>query len=360
MLVDKLQVIEDKFMDLEQRISDPEVIARQDEWRKLTRQHAQLSETVETFRTYKKVLSGIDEAMEVIEDKSMDEEFREMAQEELKELKPQKEELEEKLQVLLLPKDPNDDKNIIIEIRGGAGGDEAALFAGDLFRMYTKYAESQGWRCEIIDANEPELGGFKEVIFSVDGENVYSKMKFESGVHRVQRVPATETQGRVHTSTVTVAVLPEMEDVDIEVNEKDLKIDTYRASGAGGQHINKTDSAVRITHIPTGMVVECQDERSQHKNKAKALSVLASRLVQQEQEKLAQEQADTRRNLLGSGDRSDKIRTYNYPQGRVTDHRINLTIYRLDEVMNGKIDDLIQPIITEYQADQLAALSEQN
>ena len=343
MLVDKLQVIEDKFMDLEQRISDPEVIARQDEWRKLTRQHAQLSETVETFRTYKKVLSGIDEAMEVIEDKSMDEEFREMAQEELKELKPQKEELEEKLQVLLLPKDPNDDKNIIIEIRGGAGGDEAALFAGDLFRMYTKYAESQGWRCEII--------------FSVDGENVYSKMKFESGVHRVQRVPATETQGRVHTSTVTVAVLPEMEDVDIEVNEKDLKIDTYRASGAGGQHINKTESAVRITHLPSGIVVACQDQRSQLQNREKAMRVLRAKLQDQAEQEAISSMAADRKSQVGTGDRSERIRTYNYPQGRVTDHRINLTLYKLDAILNGDLDEIIQAL---NAADQAAKMQEAN
>ena len=349
MLVDKLQVIEDKFMDLEQRISDPEVIARQDEWRKLTRQHAQLSETVETFRTYKKVLAGIDEAMEVIEDKSMDEEFREMAQEELKELKPQKEELEEKLQILLLPKDPNDDKNIIIEIRGGAGGDEAALFAGDLFRMYTKYAESQGWRCEIIDANEPELGGFKEVIFSVDGENVYSKMKFESGVHRVQRVPATETQGRVHTSTVTVAVLPEMEDVDIEVNEKDLKIDTYRASGAGGQHINKTESAVRITHLPTGIVATSQDGRSQHDNRDKAMKALVARVYDYFQSQQTEAIDSERKSKVGTGDRAEKIRTYNYPQNRVTDHRIGLTIQQLDRIIEGKLDDIITALINEDQ-----------
>jgi len=357
MLVDKLQVIEDKFMDLEQRISDPEVIARQDEWRKLTRQHAQLSETVETFRTYKKVLAGIDEAMEVIEDKSMDEEFREMAQEELKELKPQKEELEEKLQILLLPKDPNDDKNIIIEIRGGAGGDEAALFAGDLFRMYTKYAESQGWRCEIIDTNEPELGGFKEVIFSVDGENVYSKMKFESGVHRVQRVPATETQGRVHTSTVTVAVLPEMEDVDIEVNEKDLKIDTYRASGAGGQHINKTESAVRITHLPSGIVVACQDQRSQLQNREKAMRVLRAKLQDQAEQEAISSMAADRKSQVGTGDRSERIRTYNYPQGRVTDHRINLTLYKLDAILNGDLDEIIQAL---NAADQAAKMQEAN
>lgn len=357
MLVDKLQVIEDKFMDLEQRISDPEVIARQDEWRKLTRQHAQLSETVETFRTYKKVLAGINEAMEVIEDKSMDDEFREMAQEELKDLKPQKEELEEKLQILLLPKDPNDDKNIIIEIRGGAGGDEAALFAGDLFRMYTKYAESQGWHCEIIDTNEPELGGFKEVIFSVDGENVYSKMKFESGVHRVQRVPATETQGRVHTSTVTVAVLPEMEDVDIEVNEKDLKIDTYRASGAGGQHINKTESAVRITHLPSGIVVACQDQRSQLQNREKAMRVLRAKLQDQAEQAAISSMAADRKSQVGTGDRSERIRTYNYPQGRVTDHRINLTLYKLDAILNGDLDEIIQAL---NAADQAAKMQEAN
>ena len=357
MLVDKLQVIEDKFMDLEQRISDPEVIARQDEWRKLTRQHSQLSETVETFREYKKVLQGLEEAMEVIEDKSMDEEFREMAQEELKELKPQKEELEEKLQILLLPKDPNDDKNIIIEIRGGAGGDEAALFAGDLFRMYTKYAESQGWRCEIIDSNVPELGGFKEVVFSVDGESVYSKMKFESGVHRVQRVPTTETQGRVHTSTVTVAVLPEMEDVDIEINDKDLKIDTYRASGAGGQHINKTESAVRITHLPTGIVVACQDQRSQLQNREKAMRVLRAKLQDKAEQEATASMAADRKSQVGTGDRSERIRTYNYPQGRVTDHRINLTLYKLDAILNGDLDEIIQAL---NAADQAAKMQEAN
>ena len=358
MLVDKLQVIEDKFMDLEQRISDPEIIARQQEWQKLTRQHASLTDTVETFRTYKKVLSGLDEAMEVLEDKSLDEDFRAMAQEELKELKEQREKLEEKLHILLLPKDPNDDKNIIIEIRGGAGGDEAALFAGDLFRMYTKYAETQGWKCDIIDANEPELGGFKEVVFSVDGDSVYSKMKFESGVHRVQRVPATETQGRVHTSTVTVAVLPEMEEVDVEINEKDLQIDTYRASGAGGQHVNKTDSAIRIVHIPTGIVVECQDERSQHKNRARAMSLLATKLKTMQEEAAHKSISDERRNLVGSGDRSERIRTYNYPQGRMTDHRINLTLYSLDAIMQGDLDGILQPLANEYQADQLAAIAD--
>ena len=342
MLVDKLQVIEDKFMDLEQRISDPEVIARQDEWRKLTRQHSQLSETVETFREYKKVLQGLEEAMEVIEDKSMDEEFREMAQEELKELKPQKEELEEKLQILLLPKDPNDDKNIIIEIRGGAGGDEAALFAGDLFRMYTKYAESQGWRCEIIDSNVPELGGFKEVVFSVDGESVYSKMKFESGVHRVQRVPTTETQGRVHTSTVTVAVLPEMEDVDIEINDKDLKIDTYCASGAGGQHINKTDSAVRMTHKPTGIVVQCQTQRSQMQNREQALRLLRAKLFELELEK----QAELKEQIGGTYQAIEwgsQIRSYVFhPYNLVKDHRTSVETGNVQAVMDGNLDPFIE------------------
>ena len=359
MLVDKLQVIEDKFMDLEQRISDPEMIAKQAEWQKLTRQHASLTETVETFRRYKKVLAGIDEAMEVLDDKSMDEELRELAQEELKEYKAEKEELEEKLHILLIPKDPNDDKNVIIEIRGGAGGAEAALFAGDLFRMYTKYAETQGWRTEIISANEPELGGFKEVVFQVDGQSAYSKMKFESGVHRVQRVPATETQGRVHTSTVTVAVLPEVEEVDIQINEKDLKIDTFRASGAGGQHINKTESAVRITHIPTGTVVECQDQRSQMKNREKAMKVLAARL-QDEADRAAQASvAADRKAQVGTGDRSERIRTYNYPQGRVTDHRINLTLYKLDQVLNGDMEELINALTAADQAAKMQAEGQQ-
>lgn len=355
MLVDKLQVIEDKFMDLEQRISDPEMIAKQDEWQKLTRQHASLTETVETFRRYKKVLAGMEEAMEVLDDKSMDEEFRELAQEEFKEYKAEKEELEEKLNILLIPKDPNDDKNVIIEIRGGAGGDEAALFAGDLFRMYTKYAETQGWKVDIISANEPELGGFKEVVFQIDGMNAYSKMKFESGVHRVQRVPATETQGRVHTSTVTVAVLPEVDEVDVQINPKDLKIDTFRASGAGGQHINKTESAIRITHLPTGTVVECQDQRSQLKNKERALKVLAARLQDAAEQEAAASVAADRKAQVGTGDRSERIRTYNYPQGRVTDHRINLTLYKLDAVLNGDLDELINALTAADQAAKMQA-----
>ena len=321
MLVDKLQVIEDKFLDLEQRISDPDVIARQEEWRKLTRQHASLTDTVNTFRQYKQVLAGIEEALEVLGDKSLD------------------------------------DKNIIVEIRGGAGGDEAALFAGDLFRMFTKYAETQGWRCTIIDANEPELGGFKEVVFSIEGDSVYSKLKFESGVHRVQRVPDTESSGRIHTSTVTVAVLPEAEDIDIEINEKDLEIDTYRASGAGGQHINKTESAVRITHKPSGIVVACQDERSQLKNREKAMRVLRAKLQDKAEQEATSAMAADRKSQVGTGDRSERIRTYNYPQGRVTDHRINLTLYKLNAVLNGDMDELIQALIT---AEQAAKMQEAN
>ena len=357
MLVDKLQVIEDKFLDLEQRISDPDVIARQEEWRKLTRQHASLTDTVNTFRQYKQVLDGIEEALEVLGDKSLDEDFRAMAQEELNELKVRRDELEAELHILLLPKDPNDDKNIIVEIRGGAGGDEAALFAGDLFRMFTKYAETQGWRCTIIDANEPELGGFKEVVFSIEGDSVYSKLKFESGVHRVQRVPDTESSGRIHTSTVTVAVLPEAEDIDIEINEKDLEIDTYRASGAGGQHINKTESAVRITHKPSGIVVACQDERSQLKNREKAMRVLRAKLQDKAEQEATSAMAADRKSQVGTGDRSERIRTYNYPQGRVTDHRINLTLYKLNAVLNGDMDELIQAFIT---AEQAAKMQEAN
>jgi len=357
MLVDKLQVIEDKYMGLEQQISDPDMIARQSEWQKLTRQHASLTEIVETFRRYKKVLAGIDESLEILDDKDVDEEFHALAQEELKEYKSEKEELEEKLHILLLPKDPNDDKSVIVEIRGGAGGDEAALFAGDLFRMYTKYAEKQGWRCEIMDSNAPELGGFKEVVFSVDGENAYSKLKFESGVHRVQRVPETESQGRVHTSTVTVAVLPEVEDVDIEINEKDIRVDTYRASGAGGQHINKTDSAIRITHFPSGIVVSCQDQRSQRQNREQAMRFLRAKLQDAADQEAKQQLDSTRKNQVGTGDRSERIRTYNFPQGRITDHRINLTLYKLEQVLSGELDEVIQALVA---ADQAAKMQEAN
>lgn len=357
MLLEKLQAVENKYLDLEQQISDPAMIARQNEWQKLTRQHASLTETIRVFREYKNVVEGINGAIEVIEDSSMDADFKEMAQEELKELKEKKENLEAQLQILLLPKDPNDDKNVIVEIRGGAGGDEAALFAGDLFRMYTRYAEKQGWRCELMDANVPGVGGFKEVIFSITGQGAYSKLKFESGVHRVQRVPTTEASGRIHTSTVTVAVLPEAEDVEIEINESDLKVDRYCASGAGGQHVNKTESAVRITHMPSGVVVACQDERSQIKNREKAMRILRAKLFDLAEQEAAEAIASDRKSQVGTGDRSERIRTYNFPQGRVTDHRINLTLHKLTTILEGYMDELIEALIT---ADQTAKMAETN
>ncbi len=353
MLIEKLQVIEDKFLDLEQRISDPEIIARQQEWQKLTKQHAQMMETVETFRAYKKVLAGLEEAKMILEDKSSDPELHAMAQEEWNSLQKEKDELEERLHILLLPKDPNDEKNVIVEIRGGAGGDEAALFAGDLFRMYSRYAEKQGWKVGIIDANAPDLGGFKEVVFSVDGMGAYSKLKYESGVHRVQRVPATEASGRIHTSTCTVAVLPEAEDVEVDINENDLRIDRYCASGAGGQYVNRTETAIRITHLPTGVVVQCQDEKSQLKNKEKALKVLKARLLDLAQQEAHAEIAADRKSQVGTGDRSERIRTYNFPQGRVTDHRINLTLYKLETVLNGEIDEFIQALAAADQAEKM-------
>ncbi|AGV11851.1 peptide chain release factor RF-1 [Haemophilus influenzae] len=356
-IIAKLESLKERYEELEALLGDVSVISDQDKFRAYSKEYSQLEEVVKCFNRWTQLNQNIEEAEILLDDPEM----KEMAQMEIEESKAEIEEVEQQLQILLLPKDPNDEYNCYLEIRAGTGGDEAGIFAGDLFRMYSRYAESKRWRMEVLSENESEQGGFKEIIVLVSGEGVYGQLKFESGGHRVQRVPKTESQGRIHTSACTVAVMPELPESEMpEINPADLRIDTYRSSGAGGQHVNTTDSAVRITHIPTGIVVECQDERSQHKNKAKAMSVLASRIVQAEQERQAAEQTDMRRNLLGSGDRSDKIRTYNYPQGRVTDHRINLTIYRLDEVMNGKIDELIQPIITEYQADQLAALSEQN
>ncbi|TYG33733.1 peptide chain release factor 1 [Lonepinella koalarum] len=355
-IISKLDSLNERHEELEALLGDASVISDQDKFRAYSKEYAQLEDVVKAFSRWKQLHSNMQEAELLLDDPDM----REMAEMEIEECREEVERVEQQLQVLLLPKDPNDEYNAYLEIRAGTGGDEAGIFAGDLFRMYSRYAESKRWRMETLNANESEQGGYKEIIVKISGDGVYGQLKFESGGHRVQRVPKTESQGRIHTSACTVAVMPELPESELpEINPTDLRIDTYRSSGAGGQHVNTTDSAVRITHIPTGIVVECQDERSQHKNKAKALSVLASRIVQAEQERQAAEQADTRRNLLGSGDRSDKIRTYNYPQGRVTDHRINLTVYRLDEVMNGKIDELIQPIITEYQADQLAALSEQ-
>lgn len=352
MFIDKVQAVENKFMDLEQRISDPSVIARQEEWQKLTKEHASLAPIVETYRQYKDVMEQIQGDRELLKDPESDGEIIAMAKEELAELEKKQAGLEDELHILMLPKDPRDDKNVIMEIRGGAGGDEAALFAGDLFRMYMKYIEKQpGWKASIINSNAPELGGFKEVIFSVEGHGVYGKLKYESGVHRVQRVPVTEAGGRIHTSTATVAVLPEAEDVEVNLNMDDVRVDYYRSSGAGGQHVNKTSSAVRMTHIPTGIVVECQDERSQLENRAKAMRVLKARLLDKAQQEADAEVTEARRSQVGTGDRSERIRTYNFPQGRVTDHRINLTLYKLENVLNGDLDEFIQALAEAHRAE---------
>ncbi|MEI8610759.1 peptide chain release factor 1 [Enterovibrio sp. Hal110] len=355
----KLEALSERYEEVQHLLSDPGIIGDQDKFRALSKEYSQLEEVTQCFTSYKQAEGDLEAALEMANED--DPEMREMAQEEVKAAKEEIERLTDELQVLLLPKDPNDERNCFIEIRAGAGGDEAGIFAGDLFRMYSRFAESKGWRVEVINANSSEQGGYKEMVARISGDGAYGVLKFESGGHRVQRVPATESQGRVHTSACTVAILPEIPEAEIpDINPSDLKIDTFRSSGAGGQHVNTTDSAIRITHLPTGTVVECQDERSQHKNKAKAMSVLAARLIKAEEEKRAAEQASTRRNLLGSGDRSDRIRTYNYPQGRVSDHRITLTIYRLDEVMEGDLNCLIDPIMQEFQADQLAALAEQH
>ena len=357
-LIRKLETLCHRHQELGGLLSDPEIMNDQNRYRELGREYAQLEPVVTCFKQYEQVCSGIDNAKAMLSDED-DADMREMAQEELKELEQQKSGLEEQLQILLLPKDPNDDRNVYLEVRAGTGGDEASIFAGDLFRMYSRYAETKKWRVELISASESDKGGYKEVIARIEGQGVYSQLKFESSAHRVQRVPTTESQGRIHTSACTVAIMPEADEVgEIEINSNDLRIDTFRASGAGGQHVNKTDSAIRLTHIPTGVVVECQDERSQHKNKARALSLLSSRLLAAEQEAHQKEQAATRKSLVGSGDRSERIRTYNFPQGRVTDHRINLTLYKLDEVIEGQLDDVIQPLVRELQAEQLAALSD--
>ncbi|MBD9642686.1 peptide chain release factor 1 [Pantoea sp. PNT02] len=356
-IVAKLEALQERHEEVEALLGDAGVIADQDRFRALSREYAQLSDVTRCFREWQQVQEDVETAEMMLEDPEM----REMAQEELKLSREKREALEQQLQVLLLPKDPDDERSCFVEVRAGTGGDEAAIFAGDLFRMYSRYAEARRWQVEIISANEGEHGGYKEVIARISGDGAYGRFKFESGGHRVQRVPETESQGRIHTSACTVAVMPELPEAEMpEINAGDLKIDTFRSSGAGGQHVNTTDSAIRITHLPTGIVVECQDERSQHKNKAKALAVLGARIHAAEMAKRNAAEASTRRNLLGSGDRSDRNRTYNFPQGRVTDHRINLTVYRLDEVMEGKLDALIEPIVQEYQADQLAALAGQD
>jgi peptide chain release factor 1 len=355
-IVAKLEALQERHEEVQALLGDAEVIADQTRFRALSREYAQLSDVSRCFLQWQQIQQDIETAQEMLADPDM----REMAQEELDSSRARSEELAHQLQLLLLPKDPDDERNAFLEVRAGTGGDEAALFAGDLFRMYSRYAESRRWRVEIMSASDGEMGGYKEVIAKISGEGVYGHLKFESGGHRVQRVPATESQGRIHTSACTVAVMPELPEAELpDINPADLRIDTFRSSGAGGQHVNTTDSAIRITHLPTGIVVECQDERSQHKNKAKALAVLGSRIHAAEVAKRQQAEASTRRNLLGSGDRSDRNRTYNFPQGRVTDHRINLTLYRLDEVMEGKLDMLIDPIVQEHQADQLAALAGQ-
>lgn len=357
-VIRKLEGLLERNEEVLALLSDASIIADQDRFRALSKEYAQLEDVVKGFKAYQQAVADLDTAKEMLEED--DPELREMAQEEMKSAKAALEHLEAELQILLLPKDPNDEANAFVEIRAGAGGDEAAIFAGDLFRMYSRYAEAQRWQVEIVSANEGEHGGFKEVIAKFSGDGVYGKLKFESGGHRVQRVPETESQGRVHTSACTVAVLHEVPEAEaVEINPSELRIDTFRASGAGGQHVNKTDSAIRITHLPTGLVVECQDERSQHKNKAKAMSVLVARLQAAEDEKRRSAEATTRRNLVGSGDRSERIRTYNFPQGRVSDHRINLTLYRLNEVIEGDLNALIDPIVQEYQADLLAALADE-
>jgi peptide chain release factor 1 len=354
----KLESIADRLEEVSALLADPEVMSNQNQFRDLSKEYAQIDPVVTCFKNYQSTLDDIAEAETLLKDDDPD--MREMGTEEIKAAKQRQETLELELQKLLLPTDPNDDSNIFLEIRAGTGGDEAALFAGDLFRMYSRYAENRRWQTEIISENQGEHGGYKEIILRIIGQGAYSRLKFESGAHRVQRVPETESQGRIHTSACTVAVMPEVAEIEqIEINSADLKVDTYRASGAGGQHVNKTDSAIRITHLPTGTIVECQDERSQHKNRARAMSLLQAKITAAKREKQEAEQAATRKSLVGTGDRSGRIRTYNYPQGRVTDHRINLTLYKLDEITQGDLDQVVEPLVNEHQIQQLAQLSDE-
>ncbi|MGM0594054.1 MAG: peptide chain release factor 1 [Pseudomonadota bacterium] len=357
-ILSKLENLSERQQEISALLADPDTITDQNRFRELSQEYAQLKPVVDTFERYTATLEDVSAAEEMVAES--DPEMRQMGEEELKFAHEQLESLEVELQKQLLPRDPNDNKNVYLEIRAGTGGDEAALFAGDLFRMYARYAEKRRWSLEIISESLGEHGGYKEVIARLEGQGAYSRLKFESGVHRVQRVPETESQGRIHTSACTVAVMPEADELEaIEINPAELKVDTFRASGAGGQHVNKTDSAIRLTHLPSGIVVECQDERSQHKNRAKAMSLLQAKLASMQQEKQQSEQAATRKSLVGSGDRSERIRTYNFPQGRVTDHRINLTLYKLEEVMQGELDEVINPLINEHQMDQLAALADE-
>ncbi len=353
----KLEQLDQRFEEITALLAEPETQNDQNRFRTLSREYAQLNPLVSAFRQYRTAQDEQDYARSLADDP--DPEVRAMAREELAEAEARLARLEQQLQILLLPRDPNDERNIFLEIRAGTGGAEAALFAGDLYRMYLRHAEQKGWKSEVISESEGELGGYKEIILRISGQDVYSQLKFEAGTHRVQRVPETEAQGRIHTSACTVAVLPEVEEIEFDINPADLKIDTYRASGAGGQHVNKTESAIRITHLPTGVVVECQDERSQHKNRARAMSLLQSRILSAEQDKQSAEIAASRKLQVGSGDRSERIRTYNFPQGRLTDHRINLTLYRLESIMAGDLDPVLEPLIREHQAELLAQLSEE-
>lgn len=353
-MFEKLEIMEKRYEEISGRLSEPEVISDNRLYAQLMKEYKNLTPIIEKYREYKAAKASFDEAKELLDASGLDKEFRDMAQEELDTSREDMERTSQELKVLLLPKDPNDDKNVIIEIRGGAGGEEASLFANSLYRMYTMYAEARGWKQEVLSANPTELGGFKEISFSIEGDGAYSRLKYESGVHRVQRVPETESQGRIHTSTVTVAVLVEADEVELEIDPTDLKIDYFRASGAGGQHINKTESAVRITYLPTNVVVECQDERSQHKNKDKAMKILRSRIYEAMQEEQDAKIASERKMQVGTGDRSERIRTYNYPQGRLTDHRIGLTLYRLEDVLNGNLDEVFDALATADQAAKLA------
>ncbi len=351
---DRLERLAHRLIEVDAMLSEPEIATDMDSFRKLSRERAELEPVVEAFTSYVTTEGDLEAAQEMMRDPDM----KEMGEEEYQLAKARIVELEDELEVLLLPKDPDDGRSVFLELRAGAGGDESAIFAGDLLRMYTRFAEHQGWRVEIMSTNASEMGGYKEVIARIDGDGVYGKLKFESGTHRVQRVPETEAQGRVHTSTCTVAIMPEADEAEeININPSDLRVDTFRASGAGGQHVNKTDSAVRLTHLPTGLVVECQDDRSQHRNRDKAMQVLAARLKDQQIREIQAKEAEQRKSLVGTGDRSERIRTYNYPQGRITDHRINLTMHKLNYVMDGDLDELINALLTEHQAEQLAALA---